>query len=439
MEKKFRIFSIILIVECFLIYGVRFGYYYLKYNNKKPESKPVVKELLVNKINAKVVTTGDGLYKNEDELVFKGSKINNYLKYSNFLWRIVKINKDNSIVLVLDSKIAELPFSDDESELIDSYIYNYLNSNGDNTGILESKLNNKDKYLVPNNICLDTILNINNITCYRKDNTKYVGLLGVADFINSKNNDSYLKNTDDFWLNNKTDDEQVYFVSGGNLSTDLKTSFHGIKPIITLNSKIEYISGDGSLNNPYIIEKDIDSLGINSYVKLDNDLYTVYDMDDNVIRLVNNSLVNDSRVRYTNYYNVDYNPTLASSIAYYLNNTYYNSLSYKDKLVDCTYYNGELSTDYDYTLGEYVKNYDYKNIYKYKVTAKVGLLSIVDINLNNSLDNYFLLNKVDGIVASVNKNNLSTTTSKVRPTICIDRNTKLKGNGTKENPFSLEE
>ena len=435
MEKKFRIFSIILIIECFLIYGFRFGYYYLKFNNKK-ENKPVEKELLVNKLKKHVVDSNDGLYKNEDELVYRGSNVDNYLVYSNLVWRIVKVNKDNSITLVLDSKITDLPFGSDE--ISESYIYKYLNLDGDNTGIFESKLNNKEKYLVPNSVCLDTVLDINNLTCYRKEETKYIGLLSVADFINSKNTDSYLKNTDDFWLNNKTDEDKVYYVSKGNLSTDTDDSFHGIKPIITLNNKTEYISGDGSLKNPFVIEKDVDNLGINSYVKLDNDLYTVYDIEDKVIRLVSDELVNDSRARYNNYYNVSFNPDLASSIAYYLNNTYYNSLSYKDKLVDCDYYTGELTTDYDYSTKEYIKNYDYKNIYKTKVSAKVGLLSITDINLNSSLDNYFLLNKVDGIVKSVNKNN-ATTTNKMRPTICIDKNTKLKGNGTKENPFSLEE
>ena len=149
-------------------------------------------------------------------------------------------------------------------------------------------------------------------------------------------------------------------------------------------------------------------------------------------------MVNDIQTRYNKYYNVSFNPNLSTSIAYYLNNKYYNSLTYKDKLVDCDYYVGELTTDYDYNLKEYINNYDYQNIYKNKVTTKVGLLSIVDINLNNNLDNYFLLNKVDGIVKSVNNKN-SNTTNKLRPTICIDRNTKLKGNGTKEKPFSLEE
>ena len=198
MEKKFRIFSIILILECFLIYGIRFGYYYFKFNNKK-ESKPVVKELLINKIINKTVTTGDGLYKNKDDLVYRGYNVNNYLKYSNLMWRIVKVNKDNSITLVLDNKITDLPF-DSDKEIIESSIYKYLNISDDNTGIFESKLSDRNKYLVPNNVCLDTILNINNITCYRKDDTTYVGLLTVADFINSKNEKSYLSNINDFCL-----------------------------------------------------------------------------------------------------------------------------------------------------------------------------------------------------------------------------------------------
>ena len=62
-----------------------------------------------------------------------------------------------------------------------------------------------------------------------------------------------------------------------------------------------------------------------------------------------------------------------------------------------------------------------------------------DINLNNELNNYFLLNKIDNKIYSVNDSaEASYSINTVRPAICISKDTKLKGNGTINNPFMLE-
>ena len=429
MEKKFRIISILFIVGCIIFYGGRFGYFYMKYNKKSSNSSS--KEVLAVTIQKKgIVSSKDGLYNDNGELVFKGEKVDNYLIYSNILWRIVRVNNDNSIVLVTDSKLTDLAYSSDtDSDFTKSYIMNWLNKNGQNTGILESKLNKKEEYLTYNTICLDTVDNLNNITCHKKDNSKYVSILGIGDYLNSKVDDSYMNNTDSIWLYNSKKDNKAWYITNGNLSNDKKQSMHGIKAVITLKNTIGSVGGSGTKEDPYLIEKEENNL-FNSYVKLGNDLYTVYDIENEKIKLVSTKLVNDVTSRSINYYNKEFNPNNRNSIAYYLNNTYYNKLTYKNSLVDCDYYIG----DHDN-----LTKYDYKNIYTKKVTTKVGLLSISDINLNNELNNYFYLNKVDNKIYSFNNSlNVSYSTNKIRPTVCIDKNTKLKGNGTKINPFELE-
>lgn len=429
MEKKFRIISILFIVGCIIFYGGRFGYFYMKYNKKSSNSSS--KEVLAITIQKKgIVSSKDGLYNDNGELVFKGEKVDNYLIYSNILWRIVRVNNDNSIVLVTDSKLTDLAYSSDtDSDFTKSYIMNWLNKNGQNTGILESKLNKKEEYLTYNTICLDTVDNLNNITCHKKDNSKYVSILGIGDYLNSKVDDSYMNNTDSIWLYNSKKDNKAWYITNGNLSNDKKQSMHGIKAVITLKNTIGSIGGSGTKEDPYLIEKEENNL-FNSYVKLGNDLYTVYDIENEKIKLVSTKLVNDVTSRSINYYNKEFNPNNRNSIAYYLNNTYYNKLTYKNSLVDCDYYIGDYNN---------LTKYDYKNIYTKKVTTKVGLLSISDINLNNELNNYFYLNKVDNKIYSFNNSlNVSYSTNKIRPTVCIDKNTKLKGNGTKINPFELE-
>ena len=136
MEKKFRIISILFIVGCIIFYGGRFGYFYMKYNKKSSNSSS--KEVLAVTIQKKgIVSSKDGLYNDNGELVFKGEKVDNYLIYSNILWRIVRVNNDNSIVLVTDSKLTDLAYSSDtDSDFTKSYIMNWLNKNGQNTGIL---------------------------------------------------------------------------------------------------------------------------------------------------------------------------------------------------------------------------------------------------------------------------------------------------------------
>ena len=48
----------------------------------------------------KVVTSGNGLYEMNGEYVFRGDTVNNYVKLSKGLFRIVKITSDNKILLI---------------------------------------------------------------------------------------------------------------------------------------------------------------------------------------------------------------------------------------------------------------------------------------------------------------------------------------------------
>ena len=83
------------------------------------------------------------------------------------LWRIIKINSDSSLELILDDYINMLP-----KNLISTFFDN-----------LESNLDLD--YLIENNICKDTFDNENNITCQKLEKDKYVSLLSVYDYMNS--------------------------------------------------------------------------------------------------------------------------------------------------------------------------------------------------------------------------------------------------------------
>jgi len=57
-------------------------------------------ELYNKLINKDLVTTGDGLYKINNEYVYRGQNVNNYVTFANKLWRVVKIDSSNQITLI---------------------------------------------------------------------------------------------------------------------------------------------------------------------------------------------------------------------------------------------------------------------------------------------------------------------------------------------------
>ena len=59
-----------------------------------------------------VVTTGDGLYKDEyeDRYFYKGTNPNNYITFNNETWRIISVESDGSLKIIHDGSIATMAF-----------------------------------------------------------------------------------------------------------------------------------------------------------------------------------------------------------------------------------------------------------------------------------------------------------------------------------------
>lgn len=80
---------------------VKYGenYTYIPYLNcpGEYETKELYKAVLENN---KTVTEKEGLYRGNDSYYFRGENINNYVLIDDMLWRIIKINNDNSMSIV---------------------------------------------------------------------------------------------------------------------------------------------------------------------------------------------------------------------------------------------------------------------------------------------------------------------------------------------------
>lgn len=438
LELGFTIFSIVFLVGFTIFYGYRAVHYYQVFNPKKSTGETTELMGITLRKSNPVVYEGNGLYSIGGNFVFKGEVDNNYVKYSNVLWRIIKINQDNSVVLVTDDYVNNLMWDYDNTDYSKSNIRDWLVSGGENTGIFEKTLYDKEKYLIPNVVCLDKVDELKNFTCNEKSTTDYVSLLNLSDYLNTiQEDESYINNTPNIWLGTASDDEKVWHISEGSVSKSPANSGYAIKPVITLKGTNIIQSGKGTKDDPYIIESSSDKkLRTYSYVKLDDDIWRVYEENNDNVRLIYDGYLGGAFNTYSfssnnNKYDVDVNYSLAK----YLNTNFYNSISYKDLLIDCDWYTGDYTDD---------SKYDYKNVHSDKVTAKVGLYNVADIKIDSTISNYFFLTPADdGKIYSFNndENLFSSKTTyikKLRPAICIEKTKIASGDGTKDSPYELE-
>ncbi len=415
LERLFWVISITFILGCFLFYGLRLVKYYKIYNPKVAEEEMLLADSIIKE--SPIVYEEDGLYIASGSYIYKGKEVNNYIRYSGLLWRIVTIKNTKEINIVLDDSINSLRWNKNITNFNESDISKYLN-NVFAKG-LDLNLLSKAK------TCLDSINELTDVKCTNVNIDDYVRLLNINEFLNTKTEDSYLGNND-LWLENRSD-TQVWHTNGGNLSLADSTETYLVRPVVTLNRSNKLIKGTGTKDDPYIISEDKNELTVGSYVKLGDDKWVIYGIENNTVRLSLANLYENITYRFSLTSN-KYESSQANSLAKYLNNDFYNSLSYKDKLIKTNWY-----------VGEYKDSYE--AVYDQKVNEYVGLLNVADLKFDSSLGGYYLLTPVDS-KAYIYDNDLIPSTitlsRAIRPTIMITKKDIKSGNGTISSPFELE-
>ena len=418
-ELAFCAFSFLFIIGCIAIYGSRLLKYYRVYNPKSDAGQSLMLVTTAIGKNSSIVYDGDGLYMNGGDYTYKGSNVNNYLVFSNLTWRIIKTNSDGTIDLILDDYINTLPWANRPKAYIESDIHKYLNN------YFVEYLNKS--YLATTTICKDEVNDLKQFSCNNKNEDSYVRLPSVSDFLNSKTDSTYMaSDKDTLWLNTISSDK-TWQINGNNLSLAEPTRALGVKPVIRLKSGVALISGDGSENNPYRVENEDDNIKVGDYVTLGTDKYIIYDIDDDAL-----SLVLDGKLKKTYHYDLNsnvFNPQVNTSLAYYLNNTFLNSLSYKDLIIDS-----------EWNIGTYVNTYE--DVASNKVSAKIGLYDIMNLKFDNDVQDYFLLTGISNGVCLYSNETIMTKPAiyqGIRPAFRIKKTSAVSGSGTKDNPFILGE
>lgn len=429
-QKIFNLVSFIFILTCCIFYGGRFIKLYLE-NEKKVviETNTLGKQLKENN-ESKLKNINGSLYFNNDVDT-------NYVIYSGILWRVIKIEDNNVITLISDNSLTSLAFGKNTA-YDDSYINMWLNkSDKKHSGILENSLNSMITYLKAGDLCTDKIDNVNNSNCENINNDYFITTLSIGDYINTGADKGFINTEESFYLSNQTSDNSVWYVNNeGKINKSDGTDILGIKPVIKLKENLELVSGNGTKEDPYVIEKVFGLFG--SYVKLDEDIWRVIEVNDNNLKLMYDNYIHDGNdiisYKYSNYSSY-HDDTKYNTLAYYMKNTFLNSLSYKNLVIETNYANGYYGQE---------NNYNYAETLDTTINTKVALVSIGDIILNHDLHNYFTLTSSStkkNFVYTIQKDSVPyskiiSTTSHVVPIITINKD-NLKGTGSKNDPLRL--
>lgn len=230
-------------------------------------------EVLMNDI----VTSGDGLYQIGDSYVFRGEYVNNYVKFADKTWLILRINNDGTIRMIETTNRTSVVWDD-----------RYNSNRNSNVGIndfnvsrikdtLESIYNDSNEftevnksYISNQNLCIgkrseNATTNDGSIECSNIIENQPLGLLQVNEYALASidngclnvtdpecTNYNYLRKLNSYWTLTADADNthKVYKISGNPfVSTASNTSRARI--VVHINAGVNYNSGDGTETNPY--------------------------------------------------------------------------------------------------------------------------------------------------------------------------------------------
>lgn len=188
---------------------------------------------------------------------YRGGALNNNVMFTEngFLWKIVNFNQDCSIKLILNDEYLD-----------DSLITNYVGiekvlNNWYEKYIANTKYN---KHIIRSNYCTNSYLNENYEPSMNCD-SKYIfespiGLLTSDEYmysgltLNYCNSLYYLASNFDTYTMTKKDDKNIFIIKDNTINlVDPDTELY-LRPVINIDGKLNVISGDGSSNDPYVLE-----------------------------------------------------------------------------------------------------------------------------------------------------------------------------------------
>lgn len=361
---------------------------YTAIDSLKNKSVVTRKVIVVSKLKNAVLKATDNTG------VYQGSLAKNYIYFSGMLFRLITID-DGNVKMVTANDIANVNY-DGISKWLE-YFEEHINP--------ESK-----KMLVKNKYCnmelQDTTIDTTECTSFTKERYSYIP--SIIDINKTKDNTgSYLNPTTMSWTANDKNEENAFAVrdiiygsSGKNIYPDSKVNNYGVRPVLTIKGSTLISSGDGTKDNPYIVddlkqaEPDdlINTRTSGEYVIYSNMIWRIIETNkDGTTKIISmqNVKANDENIKISyplTETNKQYNPTKKGNIGYYVN----NKLS---EYVDTSYLvNKEVSVPIYEKDILYGKEKDTK---KYKVKLSVPNtyeMFSTYVEVDNRMKSYWLIN-----------------------------------------------
>ena len=234
-----------------------------------------------------------------DSNIYSGYAVNNYLLFSGMLWRIVGINQDGTVKIVLEDSVANLTYGNGSYD--ESNVKKWLND------VFYNALSSKDYIKQDSTFCIDTVTDLNQPTCNELSIPAPVGMISATDYKNSfnSNGESYLLNMVGFWFTNHTGTDNYVWASFRGEPMDYEWDNLGaVRPVVNLLPDKLYVKeGNGSYTSPYKLydyeygqENDLlNTRLIGEYVMYSNNSWRITGIDsDGNVELTSAGTLRDS-------------------------------------------------------------------------------------------------------------------------------------------------
>lgn len=169
--------------------------------------------------------------------------VGEYISFNDSTWRIIS-KEDIGVKVALNASLENRIFDSKSNSFLNSNLYNYLNKD------YYDSIKNKD--YIAKGTWYTGYYNANNDFSYKSIyDTKieaYIGLLNI--------NDLFIMDVLDSYLITPVNDYSatIYLASNStDLYAELVSKSHNIRPALYLNSNIKIVSGEGTINKPYVL------------------------------------------------------------------------------------------------------------------------------------------------------------------------------------------
>ena len=299
---------------------------------------------------------------NTENGYYVGNVDNNYIYFNNMLFRIVRVNDDNSVLIVSNDALANVDYTND-GRFTDSALDKWLNDYFYN--LLEPSYQD----LIKSSSWCDDVISSDNITtteCSRQTDKRKVGILSLQDYNLSYDGvSSYLDKSNFSWYANLAEDNKAWAITStdsypNTIYSSESTNLLNVVPALNLKASTTILEGDGTYTDPYVVVKrdtarrssELNKRQVGEYVSYSGYLFRISNiLDDGTTEVIMDSVLKSNNrqidIGYTNGNKQKvYNPNQEGNIGYKIKNDmtrYINTDLFVSKNISVPIYNKNIT------------------------------------------------------------------------------------------------